>query len=75
MLSQIFVCVWGGGSLIPLTTVLLLLTINFYLMNPPTHLTFPSDEDTDEEDMETERIEEEIVFMDVAEMEDIQDML
>lgn len=35
------------------------------------------DEDTDqenEEDMETERVEEEIIFMDVAEMEEIQDM-
>ena len=31
--------------------------------------------DTDEEDMETERIEKEIVFMDVTEMEEIQDLL
>ena len=45
---------------------------------------FPfSDEDTDEEneedeedeeDMETERVEEEIVFMDVGDMEQIQDL-
>ena len=45
----------------------------------PTHLFFfiLLDEDTDqenEEDMETERVEEEIIFMDVAEMEEIQDM-
>ena len=47
-------------------------------MNLPTHLFFLLDEDTDEEDeeeMETEWVEEEIVFMDVAEMEEIQDLL